>query len=301
MLSLGPVIFTIKLFDWSFPVYWYGVIVMFGVLAGGWLAEREVTRRGEKGERIWDLMVWVLPAGIVGARLWFVLNATLGGNSYYLENPLQILNVRGGGLHFFGGLLFGAVALYYYMRRYKLDLWLFLDAIAPAALLGQALARPANFVNQELYGPPTTMPWGISIDAAHRLAAYSDLSLYPVSTTRFHPTFAYEMVWNILATLLLVWLSREYTQRMKPGAVFGGWLVLAGVGRAIIEQFRPDQPLIAGTPISYSALVSLLMAAAGVALLLARYGKINPAFLQGWEEQYRVEGAAEVKEEDSPA
>ncbi|MFZ5881498.1 MAG: prolipoprotein diacylglyceryl transferase [Chloroflexota bacterium] len=285
---MDPVIFTIELFGYSLPVRWYGILVMFGVVVGGWLAEQEVTRRGEKGERIWDLLVWVLPVGIIGARLWYVLNAILGGNSYYLDNPAQIINIPAGGLHFFGGLLFGAVVLYFYMRREKLDFWLFLDAIAPAALLGQALARPANFINQELYGQPTDLPWGISIDAAHRIAAYLDLGQYPVETTRFHPTFAYEMIWNILATLLLLWLARQYVERIKPGAIFGGWLVLAGVGRVIIEQFRPDQPLIPGTPISYSALVSMLMAAAGVVLLLIRYEKINPAFAQGWEEEYQV-------------
>lgn len=287
-MALDPVIFTIELFGYSLPVRWYGILVMFGVVVGGWLAEREVTRRGEKGERIWDLLVWVLPAAIVGARLWYVLNTSLGGNSYYLDNPAQIMNIPNGGLHFFGGLLFGAVVLYFYMRREKLDFWLFLDAIAPAALLGQALARPANFINQELYGPPTDLPWGISIDAAHRIAAYSNLGLYPVETTRFHPTFAYEMIWNILATLFLLWLARQYAESLKPGTIFGGWLILAGVGRAIIEQFRPDQPLIAGTPISYSALVSVLMAVAGVVLLLIRHGKINPAFAQGWEEEYQV-------------
>jgi phosphatidylglycerol:prolipoprotein diacylglycerol transferase len=272
---------------------------MFGVVVGGWLADREVTRRGEKGERIWDLLVWVLPAGIIGARLWYVLNSILGGSSYYLDNPAQIINIPQGGLHFFGGLLFGAIVLYVYMRKYKLDFWLFLDAIAPAALLGQALARPANFINQELYGQPTDLPWGISIDAAHRLPIYANLS----PATRFHPTFAYEMIWNILGTLLLLWLARQYVERLKPGTIFGGWLILAGVGRAIIEQFRPDQPLIAGTPISYSALVSMLMAAAGIVLLLIRYEKINPAFAQGWEQEYQVEQAQqpEVKEADTPA
>ena len=79
----------------------------------------------------------------------------------------------------------------------------FLDALAPATLLGQAIARPANFIDQELYGPPTQLPWGISIEAGHRLAQFSDLSLFPVETTRFHPTFAYEMILNILIVLFL--------------------------------------------------------------------------------------------------
>ena len=243
---IDPVIFSFKLFGLTLTLRWYGVLVMLGAVVGTWLAEREINRRGEKGETIWDALVWVLPAGIIGARLWYVVNATLGGSAYYKENPAQIMNIPQGGLHFFGGLLFGAIALYIYLRRQKKDIWLFLDAIAPAALIGQALARPANYINQELYGPPTNLPWGIQIQASSRLAQYTDLSQFPVATTRFHPTFAYEMVLNILAGLFLLWYARQYKERMKPGAVFSAWLVLAGIIRAFIEFFRPDQPLIPG-------------------------------------------------------
>jgi phosphatidylglycerol:prolipoprotein diacylglycerol transferase len=273
---INPVIFSIKLFGGlTLTLRWYGVLVMLGAVVGSWIADKEIRRRGANGSLVWDALIWVLPAGIVGARLWYVLNTTLGGSSYYLDNPWKILNIPEGGLHFFGGLLFGAIALYFYVRQYKLDMWLLLDAIAPAALVGQAVARPANFINQELYGQPTTLPWGISIDAFHRLPVYADLVKYPVETTRFHPTFAYEMLWNFLAAALLLWLARRYADKMKPGAIFGGWLVLAGVGRALIEIFRPDQPLIPGTPITYSALFSILMAVAGVIFLLSRFGKLQ--------------------------
>ncbi len=285
---IDPVIFSFHLFGLTLTLRWYGVLVMLGTLAGTWIAEREVSRRGENGERVWDLMVWTLPIGIIGARLWYVMNATLGGSRYYLDNPLKILNIPEGGLHFFGGLLFGAITLLVYLYRKKMDVWLFLDAVAPAALIGQAIARPANFINQELYGPPTQLPWGIPIESDHRLAQYADLSRYPVETTRFHPTFAYEMVWNFLAALFLLWYARQFPQRMKPGTVFGGWLVLAGVGRVIIEFFRPDQPLIPGTSISYSALVAALMAIAGVILLLIRYGRLKVAFGEGWEDDYGI-------------
>jgi len=285
---IDPVIFSFKLFGLTLTLRWYGVLVMLGALVGTWFAEKEVSRRGEKGENIWDAMVWTLPAGIIGARLWYVFNATLGGSRYYLDNPLRIINIPEGGLHFFGGLLFGAIALLIFLNRKKMDAWLFLDAIAPAALVGQAVARPANFINQELYGQPTQLLWGIPIEAAHRLPQYSDLNLFPVETTRFHPTFAYEMIWNLLAAFFLLWYARRYPQRMKPGAVFAGWLVLAGVGRFIIEFFRPDQPLIPGTQFSYSALVAILMALAGVILLLVRYGLLKVSFAERWEEQYSI-------------
>jgi phosphatidylglycerol---prolipoprotein diacylglyceryl transferase len=285
---MDPVIFSFKLFSLNLTLRWYGVLVMLGAVVGTWLAEREINRRGEKGESIWDALVWVLPAGIIGARLWYVVNATLGGSAYFKENPAQIINIPQGGLHFFGGLLFGAIALFIYLRGQKKDIWLFLDAIAPAALIGQALARPANYINQELYGPPTNLPWGIQIQASSRLAQYADLSQFPVATTRFHPTFAYEMVLNILAGLFLLWYARQYKERMKPGAIFGAWLVLAGIIRAFIELFRPDQPLIPGTAVTYSMVVSLLMALAGVVMLLVRYGKLRLTLAENWEDEYQV-------------
>jgi len=286
---MDPVIFSIKLFGGvTLTLRWYGVLVMLGAVVGAWLAEKEIRRRGENGEVIWDALVWVLPLGIIGARLWYVMNSILGGSRYYIEDPVRIFYIAEGGLHFFGGLLFGAAALLIYLRRKQLDIWLFLDAIAPVTLIGQAIARPANFINQELYGQPTQLPWGIKIDAAHRLPQYADLRLFPIETTRFHPTFAYEMVWNFLAALLLIWVARQYAQRLKPGAIFGGWLVLSGLGRVIVEFFRPDQPRIAGTQVTYSALVAALMAVAGVIFLLLRFGKLKVAFAEGWAQEYRV-------------
>lgn len=286
---IDPVIFSFRLFGGIvLTLRWYGVLVMLGAVAGAWIAEKEINRRGENGETVWDALVWVLPVGIIGARLWYVLNSILGGSRYYLDDPKRIVYITEGGLHFFGGLLFGGVALLLFLRQRKMDPWLFLDAIAPAALIGQAVARPANFINQELYGQPTKLPWGIPIDAGHRLAAFSDLNLFPVETTRFHPTFAYEMIWNILAALFLLWYARQNKEKVKPGLIFGGWLILAGIGRAIIEFFRPDQPKIPGTIITYSALVSALMAVVGVIILLVRLGRIKFAFADGWEDEYQI-------------
>ncbi len=285
---MDPVIFSFKLFNLPITLRWYGVLVMFGAVVGALIAEREIRRRGENGESVWDALIWVLPAGIIGARLWYVLNSILGGSRYYMDDPIKIINIPEGGLHFFGGLLFGGVALYYFLKQNGMDFWLFLDAIAPAALIGQALARPANFINQELYGPPTKLFWGISIDAQHRLAQYADLSQYPVDGTRFHPTFAYEMILNILLALVLLWVSRQYADKMKPGAIFAGWLISAGFIRAFIEFFRPDQPLIGDSFVTYSMLVSFLMGVAGIVMLLIRYGKLQLALAEGWEEQYQI-------------
>ncbi len=272
---IDPVIFSFHIGTFEFSLRWYGVLVMLGVAIGTWLGEREITRRGEKGEVIWDALIWILPAGIIGARLWYVVNATLGGNSYYLQNPVQIMNIPQGGLHFYGGLLFGVVAMFFYLRQAKLEIWLFLDALAPMTLLGQAIARPANYINQELYGQPTTLPWGISIDALHRIGVYQDLVQYPLETTRFHPTFAYEMIWNFLVVALILYVVRRYADKMKPGAVFFGWLALAGIGRFWIEFFRPDQPRVGATWISTTQVVTLVMVVVGLLLLAYRYDKIK--------------------------
>jgi phosphatidylglycerol:prolipoprotein diacylglycerol transferase len=198
-----------------------------------------------------------------------------------------------GGLHIFGGFLFGLLALLYYLRQNHLDPWLFLDAAGPAALVGQGIGRIANFINQELYGPPTTLPWGIPISAEHRLPQYQDLSLFPVAATRFHPTFAYEMLWNFASAGLLLWLSRRYQDDIKPGTIFAGWLTLAGIGRVIIEFFRPDQPKIAGLGISYTSIFAALMAIVGIILLLARYKAIRLKFAENWEEEYQQSDRAD--------
>ena len=302
---IDPVIFTIKLFGLELTLRWYGVIVMIGVVVGSWIVEQELKRRGEQSDRIWDALVWVLPAGIIGARLWYVLNAIVGGNRSYLENPASIIRVWEGGLHIFGGFLFGALALLFYLRQNKLDPWLFLDAAGPAALIGQGIGRIANFINQELYGPPTNLPWGIPIQAEHRLPQYQDLNRFPVETTRFHPTFAYEMLWNFAAAGLLLWLSRRYKEELKPGALFAGWLVLAGLGRVIIEFFRPDQPKIPGLGLSYSSIFAALMAITGAILLMVRYKAIHLKLAENWEEAYQVsenvQADSEQDEGEKPA
>jgi phosphatidylglycerol:prolipoprotein diacylglycerol transferase len=271
---IDPIIFQFEVAGVRFALHWYGVLIMLAVLVGTWLTTVEAARRGSKTEFIWDALPVVLIAGIVGARLWYVLNATLGGSTYYTSNPIKILMITEGGLHIFGALLLGGLTAYLYLRRAKANFWLVLDSAAPALLIAQAVARPANFINQELYGQPTTLPWGIPIDAAHRLPQYANLVEYPVETTRFHPTFAYEMIWNLIMGGLLLWAVRRFPQRFKPGMAFAAWLVLAGIGRFIVEGFRPDQPLIPGTTLSYSGLVAALMAVGGAVwlFLAARWG-----------------------------
>ncbi|MGC8827787.1 MAG: prolipoprotein diacylglyceryl transferase, partial [Anaerolineae bacterium] len=223
----------------------------------------------------WDMFVLVVFVGIIGARLWYVITATLGGSPYYLQNPIQILNVRAGGLNIFGALLAGLVTIILFCRAKRLNFWMYLDFVAPGVLLGQGLARWGNYINQELYGPPTTLPWGIPIDAQHRIPPYDDLSRFPLST-RFHPTFLYETIYDLLAFGLLMYLLRRLGERWKIGSVFGAYLILHGTGRFIIEFFRPDQPRIPGTDFSYSRLLSVLFVIGGAVVLYWRQQRAEP-------------------------
>jgi phosphatidylglycerol:prolipoprotein diacylglycerol transferase len=288
LLRFGPVMLTIRAGAFAFSLHWYGVLAVAGILVGEWVAERQLRRWGGDPDYLWEGLTWAIPAGIIGSRLWYVANDILGGGGYYLEDPGRILRVWEGGLHWYGGMLFAGLAFWLYARSRRLDIRLILDAVAPSLLIGQGIARLGNYINQELYGPPTSLPWGIPIDPQHRIAPWNDLSRFPAATTRFHPAFAYEMVWNFACAGLLLWLARRYEKRLKPTSLFAGWLVLAGVGRVWLESFRPDQPVIPGTGLSYTRIVAALMAVAGTLLLLIRYRVIRAPFVRLGPDAYAL-------------
>ena len=283
---IDPVIVSFQLFGREIAIHWYGVIIAIAVMIGTFMAEREIKHRGGNSDFIWDLIIWVVPAGIIGARAWYVLNDIAGGSTYYTDDPARMWRITEGGLHIYGAVLFGVLAAWWYARRRNFSMLMLLDAIAPTLLIAQAFGRIANFINQELYGPPTDLPWGVSISAENRIAPWNDLAAFPVETTRFHPTFFYESIWNILAAVLIIWLVRRYGEKLLPGAAFYMWLLLEGAGRAWLEFFRPDQPTIPGTGLSYSRLVALIMAVVGILMLLVRFEKIRLPFLSAGPEKY---------------
>jgi phosphatidylglycerol:prolipoprotein diacylglycerol transferase len=285
---IDPIIFTIELGDFNLDFRWYGVLVVLGVMVGAWIAEKEIIRRGGNSDWIWDGLLWVLPAAIIGARVWYVLTDILGGGKNFINSPGRIFRITEGGLHIYGAILFGGIVAYLFARRKKVDIWLLLDSVAPSLLIGQAVARPANYINQELYGPPTSLPWGINISEVNRIPPFDDMTAYPEDTTLFHPTYAYEMIWNFLTAGLILWMVRRFKDKIKPGSTFTAWLIFAGLGRVIIESFRPDQPRIPGTLLSYSRLIAGLMMIVGVIWMLIRYKVINLAFVSPGPESYDV-------------
>jgi len=253
-----------------FALRWYGLLMLIAIVAAAQIASREVERRGENSDNLWDMLFWILIPGFIGARLYYVFIQSprgAAGLGYYLNNPAEILKIWGGGIHIFGGFIFGGIALWIFTRIRRLKTPIYLDAIALSLPLAQAIGRWGNFINQELYGPPTTLPWGLRIDPDHRIPPYDDLSQYPEST-RFQPLFLYESLWNFLGFALLFWMSRRFQKQLKPGDIALGYLIWYPLGRFFIEFLRTDSWFFPGTPFN---VVHILSAIAVIGSSVALY------------------------------
>lgn len=278
---IDPILFSLDLGFIQLTVRWYGILIVTGALAAAFYAAWYVRRQNEDPNIVWDAMIWLLISGIVGARIWYVVADIIGGNSRYLDDPITILYVHQGGLNILGGVILAALVGWYYTKRNQIDFWLIADAVGPGYLIGQAIGRWGNFINQELYGPPTTLPWGIPIEASHRLPPWNDMTQFPYETTRFHPTFAYEMIWNLIFAGVLIYVITKKGDRLKTGMIAGATLLITGVGRAIIESgFRPDQPSFFGLGVSTSLVLSILFALVGLFIILVKSGKIEVPFMK---------------------
>lgn len=259
----------------SFPVYWYGFIIVSGVLLGTYIAAAEARRRGENPEHVWDALFVVLILAIVGARLYHVFSSPAEGLgwAYYRENPLEILNLRNGGLAIFGAFIGGAIGLLLYTYRQKMNPLRWLDIGAPGLLAGQVVGRWGNFLNQELYGPPTSLPWGIPIDEFHRISPYNNLAVYPL-TTRFHPVFLYESLWNLVGLVLALVVGRRWASRLKDGDILALYMIWYPLGRLWVEALRPDAWKVGS--IAAAQIFSLVFLVAGVGLLAWNHRRPGP-------------------------
>jgi len=225
-------------------VHWYGIIIAAAVLGAALLGSWEARRRGEDPDVGWAILLWALVAGVLGARIYHVIHQW----DFYRANPGLILQVWNGGLGIPGAIAGGGAAVLIYTRVNKLPTARWVDIFAIALPLGQAIGRLGNFVNQELYGPPTSLPWGIPIDAAHRLPEWSNLAAYPVATTRFVPLFAYEAIASLLTLGALLFISRRFASRLFDGDMLLVYLMFYGLVRSYLETYRVENWLIAGIP-----------------------------------------------------
>lgn len=244
-IQIGPVRIT-----------FYGIALALGILAAFMLAGRRWERRGHDPDDLFRLGLWSVGAGILGARIAFLLPRL----DVYLDRPASLFAIWEGGLSIFGGLIGGVLMAYLLARRWKLDVLDLFDAAAPAIPLAQAIGRWGNYFNQELFGRPTDLPWGLEIDPANRPPEFADAEL-------FHPTFLYEMLWNLALVGLLLWLDRK---RLLPkGSLFLVYIAGYAAGRFWIELLRVDTEFrLLG--LSRNGWFSVLAFAAAVILFLLR-------------------------------
>jgi phosphatidylglycerol:prolipoprotein diacylglycerol transferase len=208
---------------------------------------------------------------MIGARLYHVFSNPEGGMvgwDYYREHPVEILYVWQGGLGIYGAIVGGLLGVLLYAWRAGLRPLRWLDYGAPGLALGQAVGRWGNFVNQELYGPPTDLPWGLTIDPAHRIVPYNDLEKYPPDTL-FHPTFLYESLWCLLLFGGLAVVAQRFKPRLKDGDIFFGYLIGYPLGRFFLEYLRPDAWMIG--PIAAAQLFALIGVVGAGATLIVRH------------------------------
>ncbi|MHB8808010.1 MAG: prolipoprotein diacylglyceryl transferase [Anaerolineaceae bacterium] len=248
-------------------IYYYGVIIMIGALAALWLAIKEAKHRGLDSEIVWDVIPWLLIAGIIGARLWHVFtpSKSMGvGMEYYFSNPIEILKIRKGGLGIPGAILGGVIALLIYCRKKKLNFFTWADVIMPGLALAQAIGRWGNFINQELYGSPTDLPWAIKIDEANRLPEYAQYATY-------HPLFLYESLWNLMNMYLLLVLERQYKEKLIPGDLLLTYLIVYPFGRFLLEFLRLDISMVGG--ININQITMLVVMVFAIVMLIFRHRK----------------------------
>ncbi len=244
-------------------IHYYGIIIMLGALGAAWLASREAVRRKLDSEMVWDILPWALIGGIIGARVWHILTPPASmveqgiTTWYYLTHPVDALSIWKGGLGIPGAVMGGALAVYFYCRKYKLSFGMITDIIAPGLALAQAVGRWGNFVNQELYGAPTSLPWAIFIRPERRLPGYADQAYY-------HPLFLYESILNLVNMGILLWAARRFKDRLKTGDIFLLYLVIYPVIRFGLEFLRLDP-----SPVWTLNVNQTLMAVIGIAAVIA--------------------------------
>jgi phosphatidylglycerol---prolipoprotein diacylglyceryl transferase len=256
-------------------ISWYSVGYAAALLVAAWLVPREAERRGLDRRHFAQGIFLVVIFGIIGARLYHVIDQW----AFYSHDPLRIVLPPYSGLGLYGGVFGGLLGLFIYLRRQGEPFLRWADACVPAVFIGQAIARWGNFANQELYGRPTDLPWGIAIDCQHRVVTaavdYSCTRL-PFATTGFHPLFLYESALTLAGGLLALWLSRRHLARLRDGDLVAMWLVWYGAVRALLEPLREGYDwTFFGLPVAI--LVSLAAIAAGLLLFATRSRRSSSA------------------------
>ncbi|MDD4996390.1 MAG: prolipoprotein diacylglyceryl transferase [Patescibacteria group bacterium] len=257
-----------------FNVYWYSFLIVLGLVLGLILVFKLAPRFKIKKENLEDLIFYLIIAGFIGARLYHVFSEL----PYYFKNPLDVFKVWNGGLGIYGAIIAGLLILFFSAKKYKIKFFVLADLFVPALALGQAIGRWGNYFNQEVFGRPTDLPWGIFIEAANRPFEF-------FSEQYFHPTFLYESIWNFLIFFVLILMIKSNFYRNffgenfyggrtskenRSGVIFGFYLMFYSFGRFWLEFIRIDsQPMLLG--LRLAQVISILMFIVGGVILMRKY------------------------------
>jgi len=271
-LEIGP--FNLFGLEINPTFHWYGLIIVTGILAAAWLVTWMARREKDKDpDHVWNALVWVVALGVIFARLWHVLFPSVSSveagrtAEWYLTHPFDLHDgpfiIWSGGLSIFGAVLGGALGVAFYARKHRLDLLGWMDMAAISVPLGKAIGRWGNFVNEELYGKPTDLPWGMRV--SNPPAEYA-------GETHFHPLFLYESLWNLasVGVLLFVWL--RWRDRLKKGDFVLLYAISYGKVRFLLEFLRIEVTLSGG--VNVSQVVSLGAAILAALLLAYRHRRV---------------------------
>ncbi len=234
---MNPVAFKI----FGIEIMWYGVLISAGLLLGVLVALRECRRVGFKEDNLLDFLLIAIPSAIVGARAYYVIFSW----DYYSMNPSEIINTRNGGLAIHGALIAGVIAGILFCRKRKINVLQLLDIVIPSVALGQSIGRWGNYINQEAFGGPTDLPWGIVVNGQ-----------------KVHPTFLYESIIDFAIFIFLMWFRKN--RKATHGQIFALYLILYSAGRFFVEGLRTDSLMFFGMRIAQ--IVSIGSIIAGIVL-----------------------------------
>ena len=250
----------------SFGIALYGVVIAIGMILGLTLSSKIAGRTGQDPDTIWDLAASLIIFSIIGARIYYVIFMW----DFYKDNPMQIFNLRGGGLAIYGGIIAGVITLFVYCRRKGKSFPLVLDTVIYGLLVGQILGRWGNFFNREVFGEYTDSLFAMRIPVAmvRERDISASIAAHMTEGTNYiqvHPTFLYEGMWNLmLLILLLIYLKHKKFDGEIALLYFAGY----GIGRALIESIRTDQLYITGTTIPVSMMLGIVMAVVSIIAIL---------------------------------
>ena len=252
-LDLGPI--TLRM---------YGFMIALGVIAAVWLMGKRFMSKGINPDHASGLAMWIVPAGIIGARAYHVITDWRRFEGNWGE-AVQIWN---GGLGILGGVIFGIAAAFLYCRKHDLDIKEVMDGVAPALALAQCIGRWGNYFNQELFGRPTNLPWGLQIDQRKRPIEY-------VAEDAFHTAFLYESLWNALVVLTLIKLGKS--GKLPSGLLMAAYFAFYSIGRLWIEALRIDEATkLIGLRINIWVFTAVLLTSAVILLIgLRRNMELN--------------------------